>query len=424
MVESYDKEFDKEFEQVNKAWHAKVQEYVAGAGATFITPDLSERLKNDAFEEFFKDNGITDSEEREAFKKGYDNFILRRDMQEERDQKLSEIYKRAERTMAATGIDAKDEETEKALASKELEEFFKTEGITDPKDQEVWKKDFETYKQRKAEKEAEAKEEEHRAKVEGMYKEYGKKIAAGETDEKKAWDEVYEDFFKKEGITDPKEKAAWKRDVEAYSKYKGGKDTEAKEETRQKLRDREVAQIWKNAGLKIAAGETNVEKAKAEALEDYLKSKGITDPKEKAAWKKDFETYPQRKDEKEAKARETAKKSGKKVLENGVVSKWLSRNKDKLIGGAAATLGAAWTASASLSAAGMGGLGLLPTIQILGVSSTVFPPVLAVGAAVVATAYLLKAYNARKAEKEAEKGKTGEKTKGSFLDHFKRGGRS
>ncbi len=411
MVESYDKEFDKEFEQVNKAWHAKVQEYVAGTGATFITPDLSENFKKEAFEEFFKDNGITDSEEQEAFKKGYDNFILRRDMQEERDQKLSEIYKRAERTMAATGIDAKDEETEKALASKELEEFFKTEGITDPKDQEVWKKDFETYKQRKAEKEAEAKEEEHRAKVEGMYKEYGKKIAAGKTDEKKAWDEVYEDFFKKEGITDPKEKAAWKRDVEAYSKYKGGKDTEAKEETRQKLRDREVAQIWKNAGLKIAAGETNVEKAKAEALEDYLKSKGITDPKEKEAWKKDFETYPQRKDEKEAKARETAKKSGKKILENGVVSKWLSRNKDKLIGGTAAILGTAWTASAVSSAAGMGGLGLLPTIQILGVSSTVFPPALAVGAAAVAVWYLGKHVMRKVVEAEMAKGK-GETKKG------------
>lgn len=206
--------------------------------------------------------------------------------------------------------------------------------------------------------------------------------------------------------------------VAKVTKYEKQKALDAED-----ARDRQIAGIWKDFGLKVAAG-MDPKKAQPEALADFFTKNKITDPKEQAAWKKDFETYFARKAEKEKAAADAHKKSGKKVLENGVVSKWLSRNKDKLIGGAAATLGAAWTASASLSAAGMGGLGLLPTIQILGVSSTVFPPVLAVGAAVVATAYLLKAYNARKAEKEAEKGKTGEKTKGSFLDHFKRGGRS
>ncbi len=400
MVESYDKEFDKEFEQVYEDWIDKESE----AGTFSDSED--EALKAKALEEFFKRSGINDPEDQKAFKKGFENYLIRRDMEAERDREFAKIYKSVERTMTATGIDAKDEETEKALASKELEEFFKTEGITDPKDQEVWKKDFETYKARRAEKKAKAEETARSYKIERLHMDIGDKIAKGMSPDD-AYKEAFEDFFKKNKVTDPKEQAAWKKDFDAHFDRKAEREADDKEELKGKLRDRQIAGIWKDFGAKVASG-MDPRKAQPEALADFFKKEGITDPKEQAAWKKDFETYFDRKAAREKDAAETAKKSGKKTLENGVVSKWLSRNKDKLIGGAAAILGTAWTASAVSSAAGMGGLGLLPTIQILGVSSTVFPPALAVGAAAVAVWYLGKHVMRKvvEAEMAKEKGET------------------
>jgi len=414
MAEEFDKEFDKQFEEVDDIWTDKLLKDDAkrkaaaatGVGVPPRTATEEEALKDKAFEDFFKKSGITDSEDQKAFKKGFDDYLARRKVTDYRDSKFAEIYKLAEIDMAATGVDAKDEEVEKALASKKLEDFFKSEGITDPKEQESWKKDFETYKKRSAEKKAKAEEAARNAKIEQLHMDIGDKIAKGmEPDD--ANKEAFEEFFKREKITDPKEQEAWMEDFETYFDRKTEREEDDKEELKGKLRDRQVAGIWKDFGAKVASG-MDPRKAQPAALEDFFKREGIVDPKEKEAWKKDFETYFERKAARGKDAAETAKKSGKKTLENGVVSKWLSRNKDKLVLAATATLGAAWTASASLSAAGMGGLGLLPTIQVLGVSSTVFPPALAAGALLVAGYYVKKVLDARKAEKEAakEKGET------------------
>ncbi len=246
----------------------------------------------------------------------------------------------------------------------------------------------------------------------GMTLEEAKEVAKGE-------------YFADHHILDDEKQKEWEKNFEAYYKNrKAREDEEARAEMDK--RDEQIEQMLKDidARMKAGMGVTDYNEVKEEVLNEHFTKNKITDPKEQEAWRKDFDTYQTRKAEKEKAAAEAHKKSGRKILGNGVVSKWLSRNKDKLVLATTATLGAAWTASASLSAAGMGGLGLLPTIQVLGVSSTVFPPVLAAGALLVAGIYVKKMLDARKAEKEAEKGKTGEKSKGSFLDRLKRGGRS
>lgn len=397
MAEEFDREFDKEFEQIRKNWVDKLSEHLGTYGKN--PKSVVDALRDEAFEEFFKSHsGFEAAEEQEAFKKGYDNYMDRFRKGIRRDSRLDEIYKSVERTMASVGIDAKDEETEKSMASKELEEFFKREGITDPKDQEPWKKDFETYKARRAERKAKAEEAARNAKIEQLHMDIGDKIAKGMKPDD-ANKEAFEEFFKREKITDPKEQEAWMKDFETYFDRKAEREADDKEELKGKLRDRQIAGIWKDFGLKVAAG-MDPKKAKPEALEDFFKREGITDPKEKEAWKKDFETYFDRKAEKEKAAADAHKKSGRKILGNGVVSKWLSRNKDKLIGGAALGIGVVAATNAAV-----GGFGLMAPIVIAGVSSTVFPPFIALGAGLVACNYLKNVYAKRKAEKEAAKGK-------------------
>ena len=244
----------------------------------------------------------------------------------------------------------------------------------------------------------------------GMTLEEAKEVAKGE-------------YFADHHILDDEKQKAWEKNFEAYYKNrKAREDEEARAEMDK--RDEQIEQMLKDidARMRAGMGVADYNEVKEEVLNEHFTKNKITDPKEQEAWRKDFDTYQTRKAEKEKAAAEAHKKSGRKILGNGVVSKWLSRNKDKLIGGTAVGLGALWLGSTVKMAAGMGGFGLVPELTILGVSSAVFPPVLAVGAAAVAVWYLGK-HAVRKAV-EAEKGKTGEKSKGSFLDRFKRGGRS
>ena len=158
-----------------------------------------------------------------------------------------------------------------------------------------------------------------------------------------------------------------------------------------------------------------------EALADFFKKEKITDPKEQETLRKDVETYPKRVVEKENAAADAHKKSGRKVLQNGVVSKWLSRNKSALFAGiGATTLGASLVAATN---AAVGGFGLMAPIMIAGVSSTVFPPFIAVGAGLAAGACIIEAYHVHKAKKEAEKGKQGNTNANPFNTANKQGGR-
>ena len=117
-------------------------------------------------------------------------------------------------------------------------------------------------------------------------------------------------------------------------------------------------------------------------------------------------------------AHSAATKSGKKVLENGVVSKWLSRNKNKLLG--VAGLGVSLVAATN---AAVGGFGLMAPIVVAGVSSTVFPPYIAVGAAILATKYLL-ARKENKVKAAPRQVKTGEKSKKPILNTLKQSARN
>jgi|GEM_PF-4597699 len=117
-------------------------------------------------------------------------------------------------------------------------------------------------------------------------------------------------------------------------------------------------------------------------------------------------------------AHSAATKSGKKVLENGVVSKWLSRNKNKLLG--VAGLGVSLVAATN---AAVGGFGLMAPIMVAGVSSTVFPPYIAVGAAILATKYLL-ARKENKVKAAPRQVKTGEKSKKPILNTLKQSARN
>ena len=286
-----------------------------------------------------------------------------------------------------------------------FEEFFKREGITDSKEQEAWRKDFDTYQDRKDE-EAEAEQLTRDEQIKGMLDEIGEKMRNGATDYDEVKEEVLEGYFRANKITDPKEQEAWRKEFDTYQERQQQRAEKAQED-----RDKQIKDMYSTVMTKVRFG-ADPEEAKEEVLNEHFTKNKITDPKEQEAWRKDFDTYPQRQAQKNAEKEKAVeadnKKSGRKILQNGVVSSWLSRNKDKLIGGTAAILGAAWTASAVSSAAGMGGLGLLPTIQILGVSSTVFPPALAVGAAAVAVWYLGKHVMRKAVEAEAakEKGKT------------------
>ena len=100
--------------------------------------------------------------------------------------------------------------------------------------------------------------------------------------------------------------------------------------------------------------------------------------------------------------------NGRKVLQNGVATKWFERNKGNLAAIASLGLGAAWTASAASSAAGMGGLGLLPTFYVAGICSTAFPPILGATAILAGTLYLankyVKARRARNAQNQQGQG--------------------
>ena len=291
-----------------------------------------------------------------------------------------------------------------------------------------------------------------------MQRNLGAKMATGMSYDN-ASAKALEELFEKEKITDPREQAAWKKELDDFNnptllartkqrlgnaadrvnaaagnfmetlRNIGAKKEEpaaqeapkgvdvvnpvaanpekVEEDANQKVRDRQARRIWYAACAMIGKG---VESGKAmlEALADFLKKEKITDPKEQETLKQAVETYPKRVVEKENAAEEANKKSGRKVLQNGVVSKWLSRNKDKLIGGTAALLGTAWGVSALSSSAGFSGLGLLPTITALGVSSTVLPVALTIGTAVVATWYLgkNKMRKAVEAEMAKEKGET------------------
>ena len=290
-----------------------------------------------------------------------------------------------------------------------------------------------------------------------MQKDFGSKLATG-MPYVEAKKEVLEGLFEKEKITDPKEQEAWEKEFDglndptllartkqtlsnaagkAYARAGGmiagmkgaisnigakkeepaaqeapkGVDVvnpvaanpeKVEEDANQKVRDRQARRIWQAAFAMIGKG---VESGKAmlEALADFFKKEKISDPKEQETLKQAVETYPKRVVEKENAAEEANKKSGRKVLQNGVVSKWLSRNKDKLLGATALGIGVVAATNAAV-----GGFGLMAPIMIAGVSSTVFPPFIALGAGLVACNYLKNAYAKRKAEKEAakEKGKT------------------
>ena len=301
-----------------------------------------------------------------------------------------------------------------------FEEFFKREGITDSKEQEAWRKDFDTYQDRKDE-EAEAEQLTRDEQIKGMLDEIGEKMRNGATDYDEVKEEVFEEFFKKKDITDSKEQEAWRKEFDTYQERQQQRAEKAQED-----RDKQIKDMYSTVMTKVRFG-ADPEEAKEEVLNEHFTKNKITDPKEQEAWRKDFDTYPQRQAQKNAEKEKAAeadnKKSGRKILQNGVVSSWLSRNKDKLVLATTAVLGTAWTASAVSSAAGMGGLGLLPTIQVLGVSSTVFPPALAAGALLVAGYYVKKVLDARKAEKEAEKGKQGNTNANPFNTANKQGGR-
>jgi len=335
----------------------------------------------------------------------------------ERDEQIKQIKETISEKMrnGATDYDEVKEEV--------FEEFFKKKDITDSKEQEAWKKDFDTYQDRKDE-EAEAEQLTRDEQIKGMLDEIGEKMRNGATDYDEVKEEVFEEFFKKKGVTDSKEQEAWRKEFDTYQERQQQRAEKAQED-----RDKQIEGILRDIGAKMKAGAIDYKEVEGEVLNEFFTKNKITDPKEQAAWKKDLDTYHQRQAQKNAEKEKTAdeanKKSGRKVLGNGVVSKWLSRNKDKLVLATTATLGAAWTASASLSAAGMGGLGLLPTIQVLGVSSTVFPPVLAAGALLVAGYYVKKVLDARKAEKEAAKGKQGNTKNGPLPSSYNKnqGGR-
>jgi len=228
----------------------------------------------------------------------------------------------------------------------------------------------------------------------GMTLEDAKEVAKGE-------------YFADHHILDDEKQKEWEKNFEAYYKERKAREDEEAEAEMEK-RDKQIERMLEDIGAKVKAGATDYDEVKEEVLNEHFTRNKITDPKEQAAWRKDFDTYQTRKAEKEKAAAEAHKKSGRKILGNGVVSKWLSRNKDKLIGGTAALLGTAWGVSALSSSAGFSGLGLLPTITALGVSSTVVPVALAMGAVAVATWYLGKnrMRKAVEAEMAKEKGET------------------
>ena len=393
---------DKEYEQV----YDNIDKKMAEDGMT------AEEAKEAAMGEYLADNRIFNEDDQKDWRHNFEDYYedrKAREAQEAQEKPFKDVYDNIDKKMKEDGMTF--EEAKEAAVSEHLAD----NRILDEDEQEAWRNSFEDYYEDRKAREA---QEAHDKPFKDMYESVENKVKEGMTEEE-AKDEAVSEYLRDNRILNEDEQQAWRDSFEDYYE-----DRKAREDG--EYRDKLIRHMYRDLNEKVAAG-ADREKAKDEVLNDFFTKNKVTDPKEQAAWKKDFETYPQRQAQKNAEKEKAVeadnKKSGRKVLQNGVVSKWLSRNKDKLVLATTAVLGTAWTASAVSSAAGMGGLGLLPTIQVLGVSSTVFPPALAAGALLVAGYYVKKVLDARKAEKEAEKGKQGNTNANPFNTANKQGGR-